>query len=128
MVSVNRSPAGDINGRRSPCARAREFMALKLCASYASERARARARTHSPRASIPKPVNTKDKLGGCARVRGCLEGPHECFLPEFFVPGSTWVIFAQRIPGSHRVLEGARANACSPADRDGMMERRGVLR
>jgi len=57
-------------------------------------------RSQAPSLSIPKPVNTKDKLGGCACVRGCLDGPRECFLPEFFVPGSTWVIFAQRILGS----------------------------
>ncbi|EFN65116.1 hypothetical protein EAG_00925 [Camponotus floridanus] len=63
MVSVNRFPAGDINGRGVP-------------GIYGTKALRAeRARSQPLSLYIAKPVNTKDKLGGgCACVRGCLGG------------------------------------------------------
>lgn len=65
MVSVNRFPAGDINGRGVP----------GIYGTKALRAERVRARSQPLSLYIAKPVNTKDKLGGgCACVRGCLGG------------------------------------------------------
>lgn len=92
--------------------RTREFMVLKLYAPCARARARTLSLLHGCRASIPKPVNTKDKLSGCACVRGCLGGGRaSAFCRSSSSRGQLGSYLHSASQDRRRVLESARARA-----------------
>lgn len=107
MVSVNRFPAGDINGQGVP----------GIYGTKALRAGRARAPLQLSSLYIAKPVNTKDKLGGgCVRVRGCLGGVARVLSAGVLRPG---VNLGHICTAHPRILESARA--CSPMAVEGIV-------